>query len=70
MFLPRRQMITDYWEYTRFFLERHNPQDPRSCRCPARITLDGVRYQCTRVVHPMGSHDAGTRHSDGGLVRW
>lgn len=66
---PSRSMITQYWPYTLYFLERHAPADPRSKPCGATITLDGIRYACTRRDHG-GAHDAGETHHDGWLVRW
>jgi hypothetical protein len=38
--------------------------------CSHTICLDGRTYQCARIVHDSGIHDAGCKHSDGFLVRW
>jgi hypothetical protein len=43
--------------------------DPR-LQCPRVIRLEGVLYECQRIKHDQGIHDAGCRHTDGFLVRW
>lgn len=64
-----RSMVREYTTLMAEVLIRHAPHDPRSTPCRAWIVLDGVCYACTRALH-IGIHDAGAKHTDGGLVRW